>query len=96
MQPVAAPAICSKGCIAPCIEFGAISPKAKVPTITGDGSRFTRSFLLPAGNMASSSPDKLPRGERIKAELREFAILATYLFVCFSALAGFKAAILSA
>jgi hypothetical protein len=39
---------------------------------------------------------KLPREEQIKAELREFAILATYLFVCFSALAGFKAAILSA
>ena len=41
-------------------------------------------------------PDKLPRRERIKAELREYAILATYLFVCFSALAGLKAAILSA
>jgi hypothetical protein len=46
--------------------------------------------------MANSTPDKLPRGERIKAELREYAILATYLFVCFSALAGLKAAILSA
>lgn len=46
--------------------------------------------------MAFSTPDKRPRGERIKAELQEFAILATYLFVCFSALAGFKAAVLSA
>jgi hypothetical protein len=41
-------------------------------------------------------PDKPSRGERIKAELRVFAVLATYLFVCFSALAGLKAAILSA
>jgi hypothetical protein len=47
-------------------------------------------------NMANSTSNTLPRGERIKAELRDFAILATYLFVCFSALAGFKAAILSA
>lgn len=46
--------------------------------------------------MASSSPDKLSRAERVKAELRDFAVLATYLFICFSALAGFKAAILSA
>jgi hypothetical protein len=41
-------------------------------------------------------PDKPSRRERIKAELREFAVLATYLFVCFGALAGLKAAILSA
>ena len=46
--------------------------------------------------MANTAPGNLPRGERIKIELREFAILATYLFVYFSALAGFKAAILSA
>jgi hypothetical protein len=46
--------------------------------------------------MANSTTDKLPRGERLKAELREFAILATYLFICFTALAGLKAAILSA
>jgi hypothetical protein len=48
------------------------------------------------GSMANSTTDKLSRGARIKAELRDFAILATYLFVCFSALAGFKAAILGA
>ena len=39
MQPVAAPAapaICGKGCIAPCIAFGAISPKAKLPTIRNE------------------------------------------------------------
>jgi hypothetical protein len=35
-------------------------------------------------------------GERISAELREFAILGTYLYVCFTALAFFKAAILHA
>jgi len=46
--------------------------------------------------MATSTLDKPSHGERIKAELREFAILATYLFVCFIALAGFKAAILNA
>jgi hypothetical protein len=45
--------------------------------------------------IANSTPGKQSRGERIKVELREFAILATYLFVCFSALAGLKAAILS-
>ena len=45
--------------------------------------------------MANATPVKLSRRERIQVELREFAILATYLFICFSALAGFKAAILS-
>jgi len=34
--------------------------------------------------------------ERFKTELREFVMLAGYLFVCFSALAAFKAAILKA
>jgi hypothetical protein len=34
--------------------------------------------------------------ERIVTELREFAILATYLFICFTALAAYKAAILRA
>ena len=53
-------------------------------------------FQLPMGTMANTAPGNLPRGERIKIELREFAILATYLFVYFSALAGFKGAILSA
>ena len=47
-------------------------------------------------NMANSTVDKPPRGERVATELREFTILATYLFVCFSALALLKAAILSA
>jgi hypothetical protein len=40
-QPVAAPAapaICGNGCIAPCIAFGAISPKAKLPTIRSEMS----------------------------------------------------------
>jgi hypothetical protein len=34
--------------------------------------------------------------ERIETELREFAMLATYLFICFTALAALKAAILEA
>ena len=34
--------------------------------------------------------------ERFVIELREFAILATYLFICFTALAAYKAAILKA
>jgi hypothetical protein len=34
--------------------------------------------------------------ERFAGELREFAILATYLFICFTALAAYKAAILKA
>jgi hypothetical protein len=46
--------------------------------------------------MPNSTAVKPSRRERIQAELREFAILATYLFVCFSSLAAFKAAILSA
>jgi hypothetical protein len=46
--------------------------------------------------MANSTTVGPSRRERLQSELREFAILATYLFVCFSALAGFKAAILSA
>src|SRR5262249_14568697 len=50
---------------------------------------------MPTGNTTNSAPDKLSRRERIKAELRDYGILATYLLVCFSALAGFKAAILS-
>jgi len=35
-------------------------------------------------------------GERVTTELREFAILATYLYVCFTALAYLKASILHA
>src|SRR5262249_25734672 len=46
--------------------------------------------------MANAIVQKPMRGQRIKAELREFAILATYLFICFTALAAFKAAILKA
>jgi hypothetical protein len=34
--------------------------------------------------------------ERFVTELREFVILATYLFICFTALAAYKAAILKA
>ena len=34
--------------------------------------------------------------ERLQTELREFAFLATYLFICFTALAAFKAAVLNA
>jgi hypothetical protein len=34
--------------------------------------------------------------ERLATELREFVVLAAYLFICFSALAAFKAAILDA
>jgi hypothetical protein len=40
--------------------------------------------------------EKSNRRERIRTELREFAILAAYLFICFVALAAFKAAILKA
>src|SRR5215470_9348861 len=35
-------------------------------------------------------------GEKISTELREFAILAAYLYVCFTALAFLKASILRA
>lgn len=43
-----------------------------------------------------ASLEKSVYRERLKTELREFAILVTYLFICFTALAAFKAAILSA
>ena len=55
--------------------------------------------------MADSDTEKTPAGadpekpvlrERFKTELREFAILAAYLYVSFTALAAFKAAILQA
>lgn len=42
---------------------------------------------------ASSPPS---RGDRIRTELREFAVVAAYLYICFTALAYLKAAILQA
>jgi hypothetical protein len=45
--------------------------------------------------MATSKKPAVYR-ERLKTELREFAVLAVYLFICFAALAAFKAAILKA
>jgi hypothetical protein len=45
---------------------------------------------------ANAEPEKPILRERIKTELREFGILAAYLYVCFTALAAFKAAILQA
>jgi hypothetical protein len=45
---------------------------------------------------ANAAPEKPMLHERLKTELREFAILAAYLYVSFSALAAFKAAILQA
>jgi len=46
--------------------------------------------------MAKTNLDKSVYRERFVIELREFAILATYLFICFTALAAYKAAILRA
>jgi hypothetical protein len=43
-----------------------------------------------------ASLEKSGYRERLKTELREFVMLAGYLFICFSALAAFKAAILKA
>ena len=45
---------------------------------------------------AHAEPQKPVLRERLKTELREFAILAAYLYVAFTALAAFKAAILRA
>jgi len=46
--------------------------------------------------MARAQTGKSAYRERVVIELREFAILATYLFICFTALAAYKAAILKA
>jgi hypothetical protein len=46
--------------------------------------------------MVQAKMEKPVYRERIVTELREFAILATYLFICFTALAAFKAAVLKA
>jgi hypothetical protein len=39
---------------------------------------------------------KVPISTRVKDELREFAVIAAYLFICFTALAYLKASILKA
>lgn len=46
--------------------------------------------------MANAQLKSATRGERLRTELHEFAILACYLFICFIALAAYKAAILQA
>jgi hypothetical protein len=46
--------------------------------------------------MARAQMEKSAYRERVVTELREFAVLATYLFICFTALAAYKAAILKA
>jgi hypothetical protein len=46
--------------------------------------------------MANTDLKTPVRRERLKSELREFAVLSAYLFVCFIALAAFKAAVLQA
>jgi hypothetical protein len=46
--------------------------------------------------MSSDIPVTMPLGRRILDELKEFLIIAAYLYVCFTALAYLKAAILQA
>src|SRR5215469_5037927 len=46
--------------------------------------------------MARTQMEKSVYRERFVIELREFVILATYLFICFTAVAAYKAAILKA
>jgi hypothetical protein len=46
--------------------------------------------------MESGSPSKVSIGARVTDELREFAIIAAYLYVCFTALLFYKASILRA
>jgi hypothetical protein len=46
--------------------------------------------------MSSDISEKMPLSKRILDELREFLIIAAYLYVCFTALAYLKAAILQA
>jgi hypothetical protein len=47
-------------------------------------------------DMKSNDSAKVPIGTRIKEELREFAVIAVYLLICFTALAYLKASILKA
>jgi hypothetical protein len=46
--------------------------------------------------MESDGSSKVSIGARVTNELREFAVIAVYLYVCFTALAYLKAAILQA
>jgi len=46
--------------------------------------------------MADASLKSSTRREQVRTELREYAVLSAYLFICFAALAAFKAAILRA
>jgi hypothetical protein len=46
--------------------------------------------------MESGGPSKVSIGARVTNELREFAVIAAYLYVCFTALAYLKATILQA
>lgn len=46
--------------------------------------------------MSSDIPAKMPLSNRVLDELKEFLIIAAYLYVCFTALAYLKAAILQA
>ena len=46
--------------------------------------------------MQARGPAKASFGDRIGHELREFAVIAAYLYICFTALAYLKAAILQA
>jgi len=46
--------------------------------------------------MQARGPAKASFGDRIGNELREFAVIAAYLYICFTALAYLKAAILQA
>jgi hypothetical protein len=46
--------------------------------------------------MKSNSSATVPIGTRVRDELREFIVIAAYLFICFTALAYLKASILKA
>jgi hypothetical protein len=46
--------------------------------------------------MQSNSPSKVPIAKRATDELKEFAIIAAYLYVCFTAILYLKASILKA
>ena len=46
--------------------------------------------------MKSNGSTKVPISTRVKEELREFVVVATYLFICFTAVAYLKASILKA
>jgi len=66
----------------------------KLAPLWGPEALFCGRYPITKQRMAMATLEKSVYRERLKTELREFLVLATYLFICFAALAAYKAAIL--